>query len=405
MGKDLDTNALFYRLGSNDKYVRTTIDPHVSYQSPLGHRFTLNARYLNVWRQGNGIDINASSNSLEFQPQYQYKYRGLLVITAGLPFTYGFSVSNLYSGRRQNFTAAAFAQAEVNYKIISWTGGVRYEAIGVDTFREFSRPVFRTGINIRAANATFIRASWGQGYRIPSIGERFIAEEFTQGIYVVPNDTLKTETGWSLELGLKQGFQVKQWKAYLDGALFWQEYKNFVQYEIGFYENRYRDGTKIFPTAPDMIIGLRAANLENARVVGYEITMASQGKIGEVGLQILAGYTYTYPVNPNDTTSITADNIGRPQNFLRKFFELNYRRPTPVEVNQLLMFRVRHLFRADVELTYWKMYLGGTLFYGSFPEQIPPLFSAAASIIFNDPLALERYREKRKNGDFVADLR
>lgn len=401
---DMDTNALNFKVGSNDKYVRTTIDPHITYQNAQGHRASLNMRYLNIWRQGNGVDVNATTHSFEFQPQYQYKYRNLLVLTAGVPFTYGLSVSNLYPGVRRNFAAAVYAQAEINYKFLSWTGGVRYEAIGVDTFVETSKPIFRTGINLKAGKATFFRASWGQGYRIPAIGERFVAAEFTQGVYVIPNDTLKTETGWSLEFGMKQGFQIKNWKAYIDGAFFWQEYRNFVQYEIGFYPNRYRDGTKIFPTAPDNVLGIRASNIENARVVGYEISFASQGKIGPVGLQVLAGYTYTYPVVAKDTTSNPSDNISNAGNFAKKFFELNYRKPTETEVNQLLMFRVRHLFRADIEITYWKMYVGTTLFYGSFPEQIPPLFRAAALFIFSNAETLDRYIASR-TGDFVADLR
>jgi iron complex outermembrane receptor protein len=401
---DMDTNALHFQVGSQDKYIRTTVDPHIAYQNIQGHRITCNMRYLNIWRQGNGNDINATMHSFEIQPQYQYKFRNLLVITTGVPFSYGISVSNLFPGLRKNFAAAVYVQAEVNYKLLSWIGGVRYEAIGVDTFTETSKPIFRTGLNLKAGKATFFRASWGQGYRIPSIGERFVAAEFTQGVYVVPNDTLKTETGWNLEFGIKQGFQIYEWKAYLDGALFWQEYQNFVQYEIGFYQNRYRDGTKIFPQASDMIIGLRASNLENARVVGYEISFASQGKIGPVGLQVLAGYTYTYPVVAKDTTSNSSDNINHMGNFLKKFFELNYRRPTETEINQLLMFRMRHLFRADIELTYWKMYLGTTLYYGSVPEQIPPLFRAAASVIFTNYETLDRYLAGRK-GDFIADIR
>lgn len=406
IGADMDTNALHFKVGSDDKYLRTTIDPHISYQTPTGHRATLNVRYLNIWREGNGADIDAVSHSIEFQPQYQYTYKNLLVLTAGVPFTNGFSKSNLYPGIRKNFNVAAYLQAEVNYKFMSWTGGVRYEAIGVDTFVETSKPIFRTGINLRAGKASFFRISWGQGYRIPAIGERFVAAEFTQGVYIIPNDTLKTETGWNLEFGFKQGFQVKEWKAYLDAAFFWQEYKNFVQYEIGFYQNRYRDGSKIFPLAPENIIGLRAANLENARVAGYEISIASQGKIGPVGVQVLAGYTYTYPVNLSDTTSDVKQDVKRLDTYLRKFFELNGRKPSELETNQMLMFRVRHLFRADIELTYWKVYLGTTMFYGSLPDQIPPLFRAASTILFNGgEETLNRYYNAHKNGDFVVDIR
>ncbi len=412
---DMDTNALHFKVGADDRYLRTSVDPHISYQNAKGHRATFNMRYINIWREGNGRDINAVSHSLEFQPQYQFTYRNLLVLTTGVPFSLGFSKSNLYPGIRTNFNAAVYVQAEINYKFLSWTGGVRYEAVGVDTFVETTKPIFRTGINLRAGKASFFRASWGQGYRIPAIGERFVAAEFTQGIYVIPNDTLKTETGWNLEFGFKQGFQIKEWKAYIDAAFFWQEYNNFVQYEFGIFPNEYRNGGQIFPniSSPYLtsdgrpgIFGLRAANIENARVAGYELSIASQGKIGKVGLQILAGYTYTYPVSLSDTTSDAKRDVRNIGNYMRNFFLLNGRTPDSVESAQMLMFRTRHLFRADVEITYWKAYLGVTIFYGSFPDQIPSLFTAAASFLFNGGIkSLDDYVAKHKGGDFVVDLR
>jgi outer membrane receptor protein involved in Fe transport len=406
ISQDVDTFAYFRKTGSEDEYLRTTIDPHLSYQNPKGHRVSVNGRYLHIWRNGNGNDINVNSNSIEFQPQYQYTLKNILVLTAGIPFTTGFSRSNLYPGLRTNYNVAAYAQAEVNYKFLSWTGGMRYEVIGVDTFVEATRPVFRTGVNLKAGRASFFRASWGQGYRVPSIGERFVSAEFSAGVYVIPNPELLTESGWSFEVGFKQGFQIKNWKAFLDAAFFWQEYNNFVQYEIGYYKNRYSNGNVIFPNEGEFIIGMRADNVENARVTGYEASLVSQGKIGPVGLQILAGYTYTYPTNLSDTTSDPSRDIRKPGNYLRNFFELNGRRPDSIEASQMLTFRNRHLFRADIEVTYWKAYIGATLFYASYPDLIPPLFKAASIVLFNGgERSLNKYSADHANGDFVFDLR
>ena len=47
--------------------------------------------------------------------------------------------------------------------------------------------------------------------------------------------TLKDETSWSFEVGLKQGFQIKDWKAFVDVSFFWQEYKNFIEYSLKEY--------------------------------------------------------------------------------------------------------------------------------------------------------------------------
>jgi iron complex outermembrane receptor protein len=363
-------------------------------------------RYVNFYRT-EVSDVSATSHGLDVQPQYQWTFKNILVLTTGLPFGLGFSKSNLYPGTRTNYNAAAFVQAEVNWKRLSWTGGARYEVIGVDVFRETTKPVFRTGLNFRAGKATFLRTSWGQGYRVPTIGERFISAEFSTGIYVIPNRNLLTETGWSFELGLKQGFQInKTWKGYFDFAYFWQEYRNFVQYDLGIFPNKYEDGSIIFPNEGDNIVGMRASNIENARVSGYEVSIVTQGKIGNVGLNMLVGYTYTYPTAAADTTSDPNYDIRRPGTYLKKFFELNGRTPDSLETTQLLQYRNRHLFRADIEATYWKAYVGVSMFYGSFPERIPPLFLAAAIFLFDGgQRSLDKYNAQHRNGDFVFDLR
>lgn len=72
---------------------------------------------------------------------------------------------------------------------------------------------------------------------------------------------------------------------------------------------------------------------------------------------------------------------------------------------KLLYYRIRHLFRADLELTYWKIYLGATLNYGSIPEKVPGLFKAAANLIFQDVNALDKYIAKHSKGDFFMDMR
>ena len=406
IGRDMDTNAIRIKTGSGNSYLRTSIDPHLTYQNTKGHRFSLNMRYVNFYRT-EVSDVSATSHGLDVQPQYQWTFKNILVLTTGLPFGLGFSKSNLYPGTRTNYNAAAFVQAEVNWKRLSWTGGARYEVIGVDVFRETTKPVFRTGLNFRAGKATFLRTSWGQGYRVPTIGERFISAEFSTGIYVIPNRNLLTETGWSFELGLKQGFQInKTWKGYFDFAYFWQEYLNFVQYDLGIFPNKYEDGSIIFPNEGDNIVGMRASNIENARVSGYEVSIVTQGKIGNVGLNMLVGYTYTYPTAAADTTSDPNYDIRRPGTYLKKFFELNGRTPDSLETTQLLQYRNRHLFRADIEATYWKAYVGVSMFYGSFPERIPPLFLAAAIFLFDGgQRSLDKYNAQHRNGDFVFDLR
>jgi outer membrane receptor protein involved in Fe transport len=432
ISKDVDTFALYYGIGSGDNYIRTSIDPFVSYTGKKGHKFTGSYRYMNIFRNGNAPDPDAVSHQIIADNQYQYRWKNMLVFTAGFPFNVGLSRSNLYPELRKNFAASVYGQLEFNYKILTLQGGLRYEISAVDTdvvvgfpYRNSESkvkngdnrlvvgiPIFRAGMNIQAAKATFFRFSWGQGYRIPSVAEKYIANEFVNGLRIIPNDTLKSERGWSLELGFKQGMRIGKWSAYFDAAFFWQEYKNFIEYQLATWPNYYGNGTKIFPDSLEFpfpgtgkLLGLKALNIENARIAGYEIGLAGAGKIGPVGLQLMAGYTYTWP---GKAERDSAGNASYPvDKFLKDMFYYNFHKVGlgDADTSKLLYYRIRHLFRADIEVTYWKMYLGATLNYGSVPEKIPGLFNAAANLIFQDVNALNNYLTEHSKGDFFMDMR
>ncbi|HLP18921.1 MAG TPA: TonB-dependent receptor [Chitinophagales bacterium] len=426
ISRDLDSLSLVPSASSSSEYNKITIDPHVTYSNIKGHNYKLMMRYINIWRPGAGDDIDAVSHGLIVNNQYQYRFKEkLLIITAGIPFSMGYSQSNLYqnSGKHFNFNWAAYLQAEVNYKILSLQAGLRYEIAGLDTsmtfgfpaevkrkdgtYKTLSLPIFRAGLNIQASKSTNIRASWGQGFRIPTIGEKYIAQPFVAGVNIVPNDTLKTERAWNFELGISQGVQVKDWKLGIDLAFFWQEYKNFVEYQVGFWPNAYSNGQPIFNDSleviPGQVLGPRALNVDAARVAGYEIAVLSTGKIGPVGINLTAGYTYNFPTRKDN---YTGDAHYTTKEYMRDFFVYNGKRvATDDTASRILAYRFRHLFRADVELTYWKAYLGATFYYTSTPERVPEFFKTVALFIFKDVNALEKYLDKHGNGDFAMDIR
>lgn len=188
----------------------------------------------------------------------------------------------------------------------------------------------------------------------------------------------------------------------------WQEYKNFIEYNVGIWPNKYSNGTPIFPDSlelkalPGYLLGIKALNVENARIAGYEVGLGSSGKIGPVGLQIHAGYTYDFPTKrDNDTGSAHYST----KEFLHDVFAFNSKRVGPTDTAKLLYYRSRHLLHADLEISYWKIYLGATFNYVSTPEKIPALFKNVATFIFQDGTALEKYLAKHGNGDFEMDLR
>lgn len=393
LSKDLDTNAYVATSSSDNRYMQTFIDPHITYTGPKSGRHTLRIRYLNVFRWGNAPDPNANSNSFTGDYQFQKKFKDRAIITAGLPFSMGFSRSNLYDGVRLNYFGAVYVQGEVFFgKRFSATAGVRYETNGVDTMVQYGIPVFRSGINYQIAKATFLRASYGQSYRMPTVGERFVDADFSI-VKILPNPALDVEKGWSAEVGLKQGFRIGNFNALFDAALFWQEYDKFVEYRFGFYTYKTKAGLDTFS------IGLKPFNVNEARVGGYEFSLMGEGYIGPVNVRVGGGYTYIFPADLDSNTTIRDAGT-----YMKEFIKYATKRVDSVYAsNNILQFRTRHLVRGDIELSYKKMSVGFTAYYASFPERIPSLFSDVVAVAFG--YDYYGYQQKHIKGDWIMDFR
>lgn len=403
ISQDLDTNAYRKEEGSEDRYWRTAVDPHLTYQNSNGHNFELKVRYLNIFRRGNDEDPNAVDNTWMIDPQYQKSWQdGKWVLTTGLPITTGWSRSNLYEGTRATIRLASFVQGEFNINRLGLIAGVRYEFSRVDTLKESAIPVFRTGLNYQAGKATFLRASFGQGYRLPSVGERFVANDLFSGVYLVPRPELEPERGWSAEVGVKQGVKISNWKGFIDFNFFLQEYQEFVEYRFGLYSNRAPDGTKYFPDEGETVIGFKPFNIEQARISGLELSLMGQGDIGPVKVTTLVGYNYHYPGDLEADS--TQRNMGT---FLKNTFKHMFSRIDPDEdaINSILQFRSRHNVRGDIQFEFWKVGIGYSLYYNSFPEKIPETFVLVVDILDEGSNTLQKYVDNHVNGDLWMDMR
>lgn len=391
IAQDLDSGA--YRNGSpsSDKYWKWNVDPHLTYINSKGSTHRLRTRWLNVFRVGGVNTVNANSNQLSGDYQYQKNWNDKFILTTGIPFTYGFSKSNLYPGLRTNYQLATYVQGEYKANRLSLVGGVRYEISSVDTLTETTIPVFRTGINYQVGKYTHLRSSWGQAYRLPSIGERFIEASFSLA-RIVPNPGLLPEKGWGYEFGIKQGIKISKWQGFFDFSLFWNEYENFVEYRLGLHPPD--DWVGAVPA--DSIsswLGLKPFNVGVARVAGFEASILGKGDIGPVEFRTLMGYTYTYTGNLEVDTA--AQNFGV---FLdRTFTYLTKRVPDSISTN-LLNYRVRHLIKGDIQFKYKRFMIGYTAYYGSFPEFIDPLFLIAIPKI-------DKFVEAHQKGDLVMGMR
>ena len=268
---------------------------------------------------------------------------------------------------------------------------MRYELNQVDQYKMEKKPVFRAGMNLEVDRATFIRASYGQGYRYPSIAERFVKTNFG-ATSVFPNPKLKSETGWSAELGIKQGYKIGKWMGLIDIAGFWTEYKDMMEFNFGVHLPE--DSTVSQVSNVIDYLGFKSINVGRARINGIDISLMGEGKFGDLSSRFMLGYTYMNPIQVKPDSVIMANISG----------------PT-----QTLKYRYRHSGKFDMEATYRRVTLGTTLLYNSFMQNVDEVFenSKPTENIFGQifelgtgiPSSVSRYREKYNKGTLIWDLR
>jgi iron complex outermembrane receptor protein len=277
--------------------------------------------------------------------------------------------SQLY-GDHTGSTLALFTQFDNRFfDRLSASLGLRWERNRMDRTEDESRPVLRAGINYDAGKDTYIRASFGQGYRFPSMAEKYTATSLGS-LNVFPNPELNSETGWSAEAGIRHGFQLVNWSNFVDLALFWTEYQDMIEFIFGVYVP---DSNSI-PTIDDL--GFKSVNTGNARISGIDFSISGNGQAGNAGISYFAGYTY---MNPIELSSDSAEDL-------------------------ILKYRYRHSVKGDFEIIWKKFNTGITVAYQSFIERIDEAFEE--EILGQEILpGLKEYREENDHGAVVFDFR
>jgi outer membrane cobalamin receptor len=349
---------------------RHSIDPFISYVGKNGTSHKLNTRYFTTINKNN--TNQASTASMYFaEYQFQKKIEDVANLTAGVADNYSDVVSELYGNHNGN-NLAAFIQADIHYKKLSLSLGGRIEKSRIDTIEGDLTPVIRTGLNFHIFKETYLRTSYGQGYRFPSVAEKYVSTE-VGGVRIYPNDTLSPETGWSAELGIMQGIKIAGWKGYLDVAVFQNEYKDMMEFVFGQWGA---------PSSPGFGLGFKSLNIGNTRIKGLEVALSGTGNIGKTNMDVLVGYSYIDPRQTNFDLAVDT---------LRNSSKTN-----------ILKYRYRHLFKADVECTIKKFSAGISVRYNSFMENIDKLFEYG---FFTSLPPMKEYREKHNTGDTVWDFR
>ena len=102
-----------------------------------------------------------------------------LVLTAGAVQQLTRGTAELYNGGNPegiNTATNRSAYLQVDQKAgerLNLSLGTRYEHFSINDSTA-AKPVFRAGLNFQAGQASWLRASVGQGFRFPTIAEKFI---------------------------------------------------------------------------------------------------------------------------------------------------------------------------------------------------------------------------------------
>ncbi len=391
---------------NNNEFVKTMLNPHFTFRKNK-HHFYLNGAFINIWRgRFNEIGVRASSNMLTLQPKYRTKIGKYFHFTAGLPTKYGYSKSNNYNFTRTNYEVGGFSQLEFKKNKWSILGGVRYEVTAIDTVFTKGIPVFRGGANYRISKNSNLRFSWGQGYRIPTIGERFLAFDIIDDLaFLIPNINLTEEKSWSSEIGLYQKFKKNNWNAKLDASVFLQNYTNYVEFQLGLFDNRWPNGDPIFPDKGAQLFGMKPFNIENARILGHEISFDQRLKKDRVNYRLNLGYTYTYPGNLEDDPSQKKYSVFL-KNAVKDMF--NYIGPDEIyhepAKSRILQLRSRHMFKSDFSIATKKISFGLTGLYNSYTERFPA-YAISLFTITDGADGLVEYNAAHEQGDWVLHAR
>ena len=299
------------------------------------------------------------------------------------------------SGSPKNDALNVSIYTELNKEfadVVNFSIGFRGEYYDMNKKDSYTVPLLRTSINFKMMQETYLRASFGQGYRFPTIAERFIKTDLGV-IGVFNNPELQPETGWNAEVGIKHGLKFLSFYGYIDLAAFIQEYDNTVEYLFGFWN------PDIF-TPP--FAGFRFLNTGKSRISGLDASINGQAKWGggDYRFNFIGGYTYILPITLEPDLVFAIDSLDA---------EFSYSTTSVNPENQILKYRFQHTFKIDMEFFYKFFSTGISIQYYSKVVNVDK-----AIFDFEDfttqsgsypPVLYRNYFNNHNNGQAIVDFR
>ena len=403
-----DSGALKPLPGTMSNYTtyRAHVDPWITWFAGPETRHTLRARYF-VTNNLNDTKQDSRAEVLYSEYLLRKKLFRHWMLNTGMVFIGNRVRSDSLYGNHAGKNAALYVQLNRDAGRWSLSLGARAEyfelngksntnnlellSYGKQTLRVKSplMPVARLGITYQLMEFTFLRGSIGQGYRYPSVAEKFVTTS-VGSLTVFSNPDLQPEYGYNTELGIKQGFRIGKVYGFADAAFFYNENNNTIEYLFNYYVP---DSIKK-PSILDKLnyAGFKSRNVGKTLVKGVDLSLNAAGKLRKMGITAMLGYTYTEGVSLNRDSSYIL---------------------TGSDSSQVLKYRNRHTFKGDVQLDYGKFSVGGSVRYMSFMRNIDVAFQQDLIGVlipgYNSGQyivpGLAEYRSIHNTGKTICDLR
>ena len=368
------------------------LDPFIRYDVGNGVTHSLETRVFHTNNQIAGYRSNLDTESnqstqgtvyyAEYQLQKKYPELGT-TFTGGVVANVSNSHSQLYdsSGSPDNriTNLAGYIQFDKKaWDVLNLSGGVRYEYYQANHQQSIATPIYRAGASLQVLKATWIRTSWGDGFRYPTITERYISDK--AGLFgIFPNPYLQPETSKNFELGIKQGFKIGDCMGYLDAAGFQQNYHNTIEYLFGVWD----------PTVS--LVGFKFVNTGDSRVSGADISMACSTPESNknFGITALVGYTYVDAISltPNYVYAVTKSlQPNAPGD------SVTYRNSSINPTGNVLKYRFKNMLKLDIEARIHKFAVGASYRYYSKMENIDTAFAVIENLTDNINSAFPKFQ-------------
>jgi len=392
---DFETSAYLPMNGtsSEDKWFNMNIDPWLTYSDKSGGSHKLKTRFYRTSRFNPSGSISMASNLYMGEYKYGREFNEHISAQVGTFVSVQSSFSSLYPDvSLLTFNPAIFGQIEGHHGRLRSVLGARFENnLNPGFYDESSGPVLRAGINFEIIKGTNFRASAGQSYRFASIAEKYFSTNLTDGIDVIGNIDLQSESGLNLEAGVKHKVMFGDKVVYLDAAVFMLEYEDMIEYTLR--PQLDSEGSIIIEDGVLQFF-FQALNIGKSRIAGFEWSANGEMKVAGIPVRVFGGATFQYAGDlSRDTSQI---NMGAYlDNFLDSFGDT---RDSLVTAGSLLKYRNSGNFKLDIEADFGPLTVGGSIIRQDYIDDIDWYFNELVS-------GLANFREQFTDGFASIDAR